>query len=108
MKIVFIFICLFSFSLSNAQFKNPDGNKASIHLTAYTYSGFVKFNGFENDINSNLCYKLQLKLPMWRSFTISPFLEYNNMSYLMPINKINYPFEQNLFQYGATLSFYFL
>lgn len=100
MKRIVIFIALILVINSPVKAQvNPDGNQPSIHFTPYTQTGTG---------TGEFCFQVSLKIPLYDSFTITPFYESFTIDMTTLSNNIitiGGPLKQT--KYGATFSFYF-
>jgi len=108
MKFFIVFFLFIStvFAQSNSiksSMLNPDGEVVSFHVTPYITTGKV----FNAELNTNLCFKVELVAPMANAFTLKLFYDYMNTTFSSKINTF-YTGEEflQLNKIGATLSFY--
>jgi hypothetical protein len=95
------------YSRPEDDFKNPDGERVSLHLTPF-------FNSGSHYSNNNLIYNYQptfsfhilLKIPLTNRFTVAPF--YQQQSFDQEPSKDNiYKILDQQTKAGMTLSIYF-
>ena len=112
-KLLIIPVLLFA-GIVNAQpepiNKNPDGDVSSLHFSIFKNSGTISYSGptsqyKEVTISGSMAFAIKFKIPLGDSFTIAPFVDYNNYTY--PVYDSNINTEMKLYKFGTTMSIYF-
>jgi hypothetical protein len=89
------------------EFRNPDGDKMSIHFTPYLMGGsqISRINNFDEKYKYTQTwnYNIKVKIPL-KNFTIAPF--YDSSSTILEIDEKKQYSENNSYLMGVTFSFY--
>ena len=95
------------YSRPEDDFKNPDGERVSLHITPF-------FNAGSHSVNNNLIYNYQpvlnlevkLRIPVSNRFTIAPFYEQRSFD-VLPTKEITQEILDRQIKAGMTFSIYF-